>query len=273
MKHMYINVEHHSVFEALLTDDSNHDLLVAFRRGEFGTFPQPTGHSSDKRRAPRAFDTLSAMYARIDRRSRDMLLRYVRHEGGCGAAFVASCEFIFQVLLDGGGEAAAVGAFDSRMVDIVLQTPVWDAAACGMAVTFHLADGFHRVLVEGLARFYGLCSSTWEESGPDGDSRCVRVVCSNTCDETPLDGPAHELHDLRRRLCSARGDPELLGRTNSIMERRDSSLLGPSAASALIAKADLPRAPVFPLFLAYVRSIDESKPARPTAPSGRRRRG
>lgn len=288
LEHMYIKLDHHSVFETLLTDDAHRDLLVAFRRGEQLSVPRAAPPAP--RRAPRATEVLSHLFGRVDRRTRALLLRHVRIEGGGGAAFVASCELLLQALMDG-GPAAGLAEFAAAAEHVFLRAPAWEEAPLG--VTLALADGYHRVLVAGLAQFYGLRSVQWEEEeeagdGAGGSARCVRVTLppepeSDACaprDEAEGRYGAAAVAAVRRALgtaVDAQQAPAGAGTPSDV-----AAVPPPPDAEGAAEPEDVARRlaaevagtrppPLVPLFVVYARSIDRHGPVRLAAPAGRRR--
>lgn len=272
--HMYISVEHHSVFETLLTDQQHRDVLVAFRRGELGA--PVHAETPQKRRAPRVSEILSTLFARVNRRARALLLRHVRSEGSLGSAFVVSCEFALLSLMDGCGDDALKSAFDPAMEHIVLRAPLlqreednmggaaWRGAGSA-SLTLALADGFHRLLVEGLAQFYGLRSETWEEHGEAG-ARCVKLTLRGTRGlEAAEAAPEEVLADrfgtaalatVRRALSAViLGAPPAVVEGSTSMDARESGPLGAPDSAASDVSAAAP--PLVPLFSVYARSLDD----------------
>ena len=271
--HMYISVEHHSVFETLLTDEQHRDVLVAFRRGELGAPVHAV--ASQKRRAPRVSEILSTLFARVNRRARALLLRDMRSEGGTGSAFVVSCEFALLSLLDGCGDEVSTSAFDPAMEHIVLRAPLWqreegvgggsaEGGAGRASLTLALADGYHRLLVEGLAQFYGLRSETWEEEQGEAGARCVRLTLRGTREDVEAAATeeaslerfgATAISTVRRALSAVILGAPLSPVEGSCRDARESGHLGApgSAVSGGLSAAP----PLVPLFSVYARSLND----------------
>lgn len=191
LEHMLISVEHRTAFERLLTEESNEELLSAFRRGEVMTLGETrsTGAVSRRCRTHNVNSLLEEMASRIDRRVRALLLRHSRSEGGC--AFLHSCERALYFVARGiVPEPLDISIFDRASQELVLLRPLaWSSSSsegshpCCLHVAF--SDGFHRLLLEGLAKFYGCEWEEWEEDeGPGESARCVKLWKGDRSDDS-----------------------------------------------------------------------------------------
>jgi hypothetical protein len=194
LAHIAISVDHHTLFEPLLNDSSNRELLAAFRRGELAA-PDPGVPHRKKKQSARVL--LEVMAGRVDRRVRKLLLQHARSDAGF--AFVQSCERALHFVLQGTVPDADLHAsiFDATSAEHVLLRPaVWYASAAlpcidagpvddesspdgcrsgGVTLLLAFSDGFHRLLVQGLAVFYGCESKEWEEESTGETARCLKV--------------------------------------------------------------------------------------------------